>query len=285
MPLQNLVEKLKKRSRFYDSSGQSVVEYVLILVVTVSLVIGLGTQIFKPLQGFLKSYMGDYVACLLETGELPSLGSQDAKAALQDQGCNAQFAAASIGSGRPPKASSNSSSSSSESKSASSGSSSSSSDSKSGGSSSSASRGGSSSSFGKGAGGMENSVGKNGKVAELPMPPGEESSFMNRRGSWGSSTVAPGTKKTSIGITDLVDEEKKKLEKKENANRTIASGEGLAGRTKKFNIQKQEPKIAAEEDEPFTFGSFFKFLLIAAIIIALFVVLGSQALNISKSGE
>jgi hypothetical protein len=57
-----------------DQRGQAVVEYILMLVVVVSLVLG-AKKAFSSLDKFFKSYVGDYVACLMEYGELPSLGS------------------------------------------------------------------------------------------------------------------------------------------------------------------------------------------------------------------
>lgn len=57
-----------------DQRGQAVVEYVLMLVIVLSLVLGV-KKAFGKLDQFFQSYVGDYVACLMEYGELPSLGS------------------------------------------------------------------------------------------------------------------------------------------------------------------------------------------------------------------
>lgn len=108
---------------------------------------------------------------------------------------------------------------------------------------------------------------------------------MNRQGSWGSNSSVSGDRKLAIGLAGLTEDEKKKLERKSEANRTIASGESFATTNKKVSIKKPEPKVVEQAEEPMTFGSFFKYLLIAAIIIALVVVLGGQALNISNSGD
>lgn len=81
-----------------SSSGQAAIEYILILVVTVAILLMLLMQLFRPMQMFVQAYMGDYVECLLETGELPSLGGESQ---IQDDSCNARFEAVSLSKGRP----------------------------------------------------------------------------------------------------------------------------------------------------------------------------------------
>ncbi len=51
--------------------GQAMVEYILMLVVTLTLVIGVATKLVPQLKKFMENYAGAYVVCLLETGELP----------------------------------------------------------------------------------------------------------------------------------------------------------------------------------------------------------------------
>lgn len=57
-----------------NQAGQAVLEYILVLVVIVSIILGILYQFNDAFKNFLDSYFGDYIACLLETGELPSLG-------------------------------------------------------------------------------------------------------------------------------------------------------------------------------------------------------------------
>jgi hypothetical protein len=56
--------------------GQALVEYILLLVIMVSLVLGMKKG-FSNLSKSMDSYVGDYVKCLMEYGELPSLGVAD----------------------------------------------------------------------------------------------------------------------------------------------------------------------------------------------------------------
>lgn len=54
-----------------SQKGQAVFEYVLMVIVTLSLIIGLATHFITPLRDYLQNYAGTYIECLLETGELP----------------------------------------------------------------------------------------------------------------------------------------------------------------------------------------------------------------------
>jgi len=69
-----------------NNSGQAIIEYVLMLIISVSLILTLVTQIFKPMEKYMQAFMGDYVQCLLETGALPSFGG-DSVPNAQDMGC------------------------------------------------------------------------------------------------------------------------------------------------------------------------------------------------------
>lgn len=288
MILSHLVQKLKKQSSFSGRQGQAAVEYVLMLVVSVAMVMALGYQIFKPFQSFVKSYMGDYTACLLETGELPSLGNSDAEAALSEQGCDANFEAATLAGGRPPRSGGGA-----EAKNDSQGN-------KNDGSSGSGSGG----SGGGGAGGGSSSGSSNNllvksmkkktatemgaapseKITEIPLAEGGK--FYNRKGSYSSEARAQIAKTTYVGIAGLTEEEKKKQERKDGNKRVVASGESFAPPLKKIPVKKPEPKPEKEiEDTPLTFGNFFRFLLIAAIVIAIVVMLGTQILKFAKSQE
>lgn len=288
MAFQKLAEKSQKRSRLSGDYGQGMVEYLLMIVVSVSLLVGLSTALFKPVREFLNMYMGSYVSCLLETGELPSLGNDDAKTVLQDQGCNAHFQAATLKFGRPPAGSSSSPNSSDSSKSSSSGSSSSSksssSDKKNNQSSSSPTPNQSRNLLNQKSTALE-SRGSSEKVTDIPVDPGQTSSLYNRQGAWGSQSVGRSAKATAVGMAGMTEDEKRKQSRRDNANQTVATGEDLGGRTKKVTIKKPEPKVDEIKDEPMTFGSFLRLLLIAGIIIAIIVVLGGQALKISKSRE
>jgi hypothetical protein len=280
-----LVEKSKRQSSLLSQSGQAMVEYVLVLVVSVALVAALAYQIFRPMRSFIQDYMGSYISCLLETGELPSLGNETSKTALEDAGCNAKFQPATLANGRPPvDAGSSASDKSSSSKGGSD--SESSSDGGVGGSANAGQAPGRNllvSSLKKRAG-ADGGKAPDSKTVEIPI--GETGSkFYNRKTSSAFDQNRNG-KTTALGIAGFTTEEKKKRERKENSNRTVATGENFGPPPKKIPIQKPVATANVDDnDNPMTIGNFFRILLIVGIIIALFMVLGSQALKIVKSQE
>lgn len=276
-----------------NNRGQAMVEYVLILIITVSLILALVTQIFKPLQGFLQSYMGDYVACLLETGELPSLGSDEANPATEE--CNAKFDKATWAGGRPSTGSgsgagttnpntnpTNPSSSSSDS-----------------GGSSSGSRGGTYAGSSSRAGGSTfrapgraptgidgASSSSKEKTVEIALEGGGSGGFF--AGSNGGTYAGRAARKTrSIGLAGLSEADKKKLERKEISGRqTLVATDGFSPPQKKSTVKPPSEKpMVLEDDKPMTIGNFIRYLFIAGIIIALVIFIGGQALQMSKSFE
>ena len=77
--------------------GQAAIEYVLVLIIMVTLLVSL-KGVFKSVDDFMYSYMGAYVSCLMEYGELPARGVEVAEL-KQNQGggssggkvCNSKF--------------------------------------------------------------------------------------------------------------------------------------------------------------------------------------------------
>jgi hypothetical protein len=287
------VKNSQKSAGLTNDRGQAVIEYVLLLIISVSLVLMLVYQIFKPMQQFVQGFMGDYVACLLETGELPALGGDDTAAA--DKGCTSKFnnvagnTSGSKGSGSSSSGSSNSSKDQNSSGSKnSSGSDSSSSGSNSTYAGSSSRNGGRYVSNSRGARrGMDGrSSDSQGKVVEIALEGGGAGGFFSKSTSAGYAEV--GRKVASVPVTGLTEDEKKKLEKKAGAGNkaTMVAGDGFTPAVKKMAVKKPEAKAALmKEDEPLTIGNFIRYLFIAALIIALVIFLGGQALQFSKSGE
>jgi hypothetical protein len=66
----------QKISLVTAKSGQAMIEYVLLLVVSVSLVL-MAKGLFTGMGKFMDGYMGKYVRCLMEHGELPAFGAQN----------------------------------------------------------------------------------------------------------------------------------------------------------------------------------------------------------------
>lgn len=83
--------------------GQAAVEYILLAVIVVSLMIGM-KNVFSTINDGINRYIGDYIVCLMEYGELPTLGVQDTglKKHVDGSGktCDKNFAAFSFDEGR-----------------------------------------------------------------------------------------------------------------------------------------------------------------------------------------
>ena len=107
------------------------------------------------------------------------------------------------------------------------------------------------------------------------------------KGSTGGGYTPPARKVRAVGITGLSEDEKKKLAKKaDGGNKVIKLSDGRMPASKKSLVKKPEAKAAIEaDDEPMTIGNFIRFLFIAALVIALLLFIGGQALQMSKSFE
>ncbi|WP_413292174.1 hypothetical protein ACLSU7_12285 [Bdellovibrio sp. HCB185ZH] len=283
-----LVKKSKYSARLKSNGGQAVIEYVLMLVISVSLVLMLMTQIFKPFQAFVQSFMGDYLACLLETGELPQLGADT----LKESECKFSFQGVSGNNSNSSNTgksnSSNSSSSSSSDASSSKSSSSSSSSSGTYAGSSSRPRGSNSISSARAPkqGVSGNGDVGGGKVIEITLEGGGAGTLYKAKN--GSSYVVEGGRRVaSLPISGMTEEDRKKLEKRaESGKKSTVVSSDMNTKPKKTAVKKPEARTVAEAaEEPVTFGNFIRWLFIAALIIALVIFLGGQALQFSKSGE
>lgn len=261
-----------------NQQGQGIIEYILILVVTVALILGLVVQFNTAFQVWANNYFGEYLSCLLETGELPSIEGQPGNISST---CDEAFEPFSLAKGRPAKGfqnvgsnrggstpSTSAASSEKESSSASNGSVARSSRGRSGGKFGSSTAGG-------GAGGRKG-----------VFAPGEESSYTGST-EMGSYTMV--RKNESVGFTSaerirtgyVLDREKK--EKKTSGPIKVGKNTGV----EKQERMKINPKAAVKRDvasdTPWSFGDYLRYLIIAAIIIALVIFFGGQALQISKS--
>ena len=87
----------KALQRQGTQGGQAVVEYILVLIVTVGLVLGGIYQLNSAFKVWAKAYYGDYLACLLETGDLPLIDGGTGDSGI----CNQLFKPFSLADGRP----------------------------------------------------------------------------------------------------------------------------------------------------------------------------------------
>ena len=80
-----------------EESGQAAIEYILLLVVVVGVLLGSVYQFNSAFSFWADNYFGDYLACLIESGELPSLGGSSGSSGE----CNQLYKEFSPDDGRP----------------------------------------------------------------------------------------------------------------------------------------------------------------------------------------
>ncbi len=267
-----------------SSRGQGTVEFTLVLVVSVALVLALSAKIYKPFGEYAKSYMSDYLACLLDRGILPKLGSDDDQCSesLKLSASNplapksGSGAGANSGSGSQADKDKNKKNSATQDE-----------------MSSSRSGGGSNNVVGpsvrnsgrgsKGADAAGINDGKSVEVGSAALPASKYYKFVNHGGGYEQGKVIQAQ-----GMGGLLAAEKEKLKRRESKVSkagTLETSDDI-GKPKKLVIKPPERKIAVEkEDEPWSFSKLIRFAIIAMILIAIFVFLSGQALQISKSWE
>lgn len=272
------------RRRFGNSRGQGIVEYILLIVVVISLALAVSAQFFKPFNEWARNYIGDYITCLLDQGELPSLGGGES---VSD--CDKDFQNASFGSGRPPKGGSGSGDDSEEKggrgrlgkTAGGSGSS--------GSGSSSLIRSRRSSNIGAGFDGDAGS--RSSKITNVSDQMGLNRKIVNS-GRGGSSVISSDPRAIKAnGFTGMLAQEQERIKKREqkvtvarSSDRSVAF---VRGKTK---IMAVEPRKSRKGDFDITagdwsLGGIVRIAFIIAIIIALVLFVGGQMMQISKSME
>lgn len=257
------------------------VEYILVLVVVISVVLALIRIMYKPMDVFITTMMGDYLECLLQTGELPILGKDGAQTATctppaYEPGVEGQLSDAD-GDGQADQGGDNLNSD------------------KSVGN---VSRRGGVQTFNRNRQGFRqsafsdangNTAGADGssaagKTSVLPM--GEGGGFYNFAGG----RHRGGRTTRYIALTGELYEEVKKKQKRQNQTQsTPVPREFETGmmKQKKREVAPPPPRPPEVDTEfnRFDVSKYLKYFLIAAIIIVILVLIGGQALQLSKSWE
>lgn len=324
------------RRLLLSDSGQAVIEYILLIVVLVSLVMG-SKKAFSHVDDFISHYVGDYVTCLMEYGELPSLGvaAGDQKKHLAGTGkkCDEDFAGFTFEDGRPPSGGGTGGGGTGSGGGTGTGSTNGNQNNSANGgnknSSSSAAKGGSNnksgSDSGSDSGSESDGAGKNGSRSgkqQTPYAKGE----INRSNSMTSNDAFDDSsrkvrvleedeeakkKKKNAGyggfrsrggsggsdryraITGIMQAEMEKtLPRKPRAPASTVvrlkgdDGNRLGPYSKTFTPPPVKPPQLKEGDNTgFSFGFFIRWLLIAAMILAIIVFFGGQIMNYSNSKE
>lgn len=269
------------------------------LVVSILIFLGSIYQFNDAFRSWANNYLGDYLSCLLETGELPAIGGTGGSASS----CEAIFKPFNLADGRPL-------------------------DSKMGGGGTGNTGGGGGSSGDGGGPGKDDGRGGNsrsGGVGESSSSPGY--SRVNRSGvgadgsrngsdpdaddsnggrSGRNKRKASYTGSTEAGVPGNVSSSSRRISRQrskglegtyyvarerradEQPVRTLAkvSESSEMPRNAKVLIKRKPAATSVEEeDKPMTFGDYLRYILIAAIIIVLLIVLGGQFTQISKEME
>lgn len=277
---------MKKKSREFkdliqNTRGLAATEYILILVVSLTLILTVATQVFKPLQFFLKDFMGTYVQCLLDTGELPALGGTTK---IKDDSCTASWKKSRQAAGLSPE-SQNAGNSSNSGK-----------NSTGGGSDDGGSRAGfyagsqsRRSPFfnsSKRAGSADSARGDKKSVTIAVNNESDSDKFFSVKQSLGSRSSG-NKERRNFSLADLGEDERKKIKVKEpKVPRIVASGENFSKVKHKFIVKPPPAKPFIEkDDEPFSIGNILRILFIVAVLVVLVLLVGGQALQLSKSWE
>ncbi len=289
-------------------SGQAVIEYMLVLAVTILLIITFIYQFSTAFRAYANNYFGEYVACLLETGALPGGGGD----------CSASWKSFNLADGKTASGGS-----------ATSGSSTSGSGSGSGNGSGSGSGNGSKS--GKSGSSNKSKTGSDSASASSSSPkPGGAGEIGQTGGGSSGSGLKSNSRQRSTSISSSGKDQGGKAGREPltalgSVSNSDSGNNGVGGRRTSLSRdygyagQKEDedreaskpgvkpvavdnsgslkPKKVAEaparapaskmndDSAGFSLGGFVRILLIAGILIVIFVVFGGQLLAISKGGE
>lgn len=271
-----------------NQRGQGLTEYILVLVVTIILILGGVYQLNSAFRVWALNYFGNYLACLLETGELPVLsGGGGGGAGI----CDEIFKPFTLADGRPLVT---------------------------GGTGGGGPGDGPGGDTGTGGGGSGGGTRESGRAGFAARGSGGGSFGSNRSNNWrdqsrkssaganpkgkvgaytGSSETSkygslPNTSQqggksrleTRLDNRFAFDEEKE-AQQKRSAPSFARKPADERTKSPKIAVRRAEIKKVGGDapDSGFTLPDLLRWLLIAAIIIALLVFLGGQALQINKS--
>jgi hypothetical protein len=289
--------RTKKHNVLRNESGQGALEYILLLLIAVIII---GSAIFQfstAFRSYANNYFGEYIACLLETGELPGQTAgqctdgwkdfklADGKTAIGGFGGGGNGGNGGSGSGGGSKGDTSNSP---------------------GGKKGSGSSKPSSSSSSKGSGETVGvSAGESGssgrtkagtrKTTSVASASSQDSGAGRERlkavGSVSTSgTDDPGGRGKRTSLSSSFGYAGQKEENDRALERPVSQkvGEDDSGRLKPKSVAQQMNRAPAATDDSgseFTIGNFIRILLIAGILIAIFILFGGQLLAISKGGE
>jgi hypothetical protein len=268
-----------------SQSGQGIIEYILVLIVVVAIILGGLYQLNSAFRDWALNYFGQYLACLLETGELPTIGGSPGDSGI----CNELFKPFNLADGRRLAAAGPTQLSPGD---------------KDRGTGN-RERGG----LGQSPRGFSRVGGSGGGGFRGGGRGGSSSQAKNRKAVKGKSSASytgstesgnyggnygKTNRKLNTGVKYRLDNKfafDDTAEKQNKARTAVAGKKNDDGRnpaSKKYKVQIR--KEMAKDDVPdadtgMDFPNFMRYLIIAAIVIALILFIGGQMLQIGKSME
>tara|TARA_B110001454_G_scaffold219198_1_gene251598 strand:+ start:177498 stop:178412 length:915 start_codon:yes stop_codon:yes gene_type:complete len=304
-----MVESKIQYSSRLNQKGQGMVEYLLLLFITVTMILLAMANLFKPMQNFLQNFMGTYVACLLTSGELPAIRVEntmkdtESKCSFSLTGGKATAGNGTLGSnGGNGNNGSNGNGTNSNGNTSANGSNP---DGASGDGSSVNGGGGGNSyagsrsrrgAFGKssflkrssdgGSGGANDDAGGGGTRYVSNLNSKDDRFFKVRQ----KTTQLSSKNGRGIYVTGMTEDEKKKIERKiQSSPRSVPKSSEEFSVPGRKSIVKPPPearkKVLAQDEESFTLGNFFKYVLIAVVLLLILILGGGQAFEMSKTME
>lgn len=283
----SVVDKILMRSNtlkinpIKNNYGQAVLEYVLMLVIVMTVLLYFITGVARGTQKFAENYFGSYFRCLLETGELPQLGADGAA----ETECDELYEPYSFREGRYPISNSNSNSDSGDERNLA--------DNDSGDNASAgASESGGPSNIGAGgSGGLDS----NSRSRKVPL------SAADKKGRSDNSDGGGGRFNNFQQSDEFGDEGSGRStyvpvygtmggEEEEKSGETVKAQidqnpeQALRGKRVPVSVSKTGDKSNVD-DEPMTLPDFLKFIIIAAIILAIVIFFGGQVMQFNKSQD
>ncbi len=286
----NRLEKSSQDRSKKNERGQATTEFVLLMIIVVAVILGAVYQLNDAFKNYLDQYFGNYLVCLIETGELPTIGGGGGESQCTKN-------AFSLSSGSPAAGE------------AIDGEGSGGDGAGSGGDGDATSRAnrrrrsvgrGNAEASGRGGGNgfgrvksQTISTGASGSSSE------ESSDTDVYTGSTAASSssgriarIQPkkGGRMSSFGYVDEYgdddDDDKKKTKEKKVRNKAAERERSERARKISFTPPPPIPKRGpADDNSAFQFSKYIKWLIILAIIVAIVVFVGGQAMNITKSWE
>ncbi len=265
-----------------SNAGQAVLEYILMVVVGVTLVVSLSVAIFQPLGQFVDNLNREYIKCLLETGELPQLSSEDQNVvcfdeipsfvALDAEGNPLAPGGAGQGGGNQrAESAANRDGQTTESNG--------------GRTVRSNYRGGGRRSSNSSRAGSERGASKTTVIAVNQEFEEGGGFFSSQSGSGRGSARRKKTRKVALSSLTEYDRQKVERSLEKSKSTPVSSDEGITQARKKKVLVKppSEKKVLAEISVPVGYGHYLKIFIIIILILFIIIVFGSQAYQMSKN--